>query len=154
MKKSVRISRHRSAAPPRLSSLLGESLTDGARIVQRTLDDWSSGVNRFDRRGEGFFLALSPDGVVGACGLNRDPYSADPRLGRLRHLYVATAWRRLGIGGRLVAACLELAAGDFDRVRLRTFEDAASEFYLSLGFVPTGETDATHTIDVRSSGAA
>jgi GNAT superfamily N-acetyltransferase len=89
--------------------------------------------------------------LVGVCGLNRDPYIQSPTLGRVRHLYVAPAFRRRGIGRLLVTKILECARPSFSRVRLRTSSAEADQFYRSLGFHHVeGEREATHAIEVRS----
>lgn len=131
-----------------LGDLVRSSVAEGHRFVARAREEWDAGVNRFAAPGEGLFLARHGDGVVGMCGLNVDPYAGDPGVGRLRHLYVAPGRRRLGVGRALVVACLELAAGRFRRVRLRTENEDAARFYLGLGFSAVDEADTTHVIEL------
>jgi GNAT superfamily N-acetyltransferase len=116
--------------------------------VKRTLEEWSDGSNRFDHPGEAFYIASDGGRVMGMCGLNIDPYLATGEVGRLRHLYVTAAHRRLGVGSALVDACLNHAGRAFARVRLRTFDRDASRFYLSMGFVLIDESDATHSMEI------
>lgn len=142
-----RILRYSGVRPPGLDELLEASLAERHGLVQRTLEDWELGVNRFDRPGEAFFLATVDVATVGMCGLNVDPYLDEPNVGRLRHLYVLPIFRRRRIGRRLVKACMVEAAGVFDRVRLRTFDPDAVYFYESFGFATTDEESATHTLD-------
>ena len=132
--------------PLDLASLAGLASAEGHAFVARTQTEWDSKANRFDAPGEGLFLALAATEIVGQCGLNVDPYIDDPSVGRLRHLYIAPAHRRRGIGRELVEACLGLARNRFDRVRLRTQNEAAAQFYEAIGFSRTDEPDATHTI--------
>lgn len=130
-------------------ALLAEAArSEGYRFVDRAHIDWLSGVDRFDSPGEGLFLARGRTANVGMCGLNIDPYLDDPGTGRLRHLYVTSENRRMGVGRRLVGACLDLAQERFDRVRLRSFEAPASHFYEAIGFRFIDEPDATHSIDL------
>ena len=83
--------------------------------------------------------------MVGVCGLNVDPYAAEPRVGRVRHLYVLSEQRRLGVGRRLVSEVIEVARGRFDRLRLRTEAPGAAQLYQALGFRPSvGTDDCTH----------
>jgi GNAT superfamily N-acetyltransferase len=85
--------------------------------------------------------------VVGVCGLNVDPYAAEPRVGRVRHLYVLSGQRRLGVGRRLVSEVIEAARGRFDRLRLRTENPGAAQFYEAIGFRSSGATDnSTHVM--------
>lgn len=141
------IRRHVGDEPPDLGNLVELASGEGHSFLLRTRVEWLDGTNRFDRPGEGFFLAFADRGtVVGMGGLNIDPFLSDPTVGRLRHLFVAPEHRRLGVGRRLVDACLGLAAERFVRVRLRTFDPQASSFYRSVGFHSVDEETATHTI--------
>jgi GNAT superfamily N-acetyltransferase len=137
------------SGPPELDHLRRAARSEGLGIVERTYVEWVDGTNRFDGHGEVFVVAKSSGQIVGMCGLNVDPFVADPSVGRLRHLYVAPEHRRRGIGRRLVGACLELARDRFTRVRLRTFDPDAARFYASLGFTPLAEDSATHGWTVR-----
>ena len=131
---------------PELEQLVDTAIAEGHTFVRKTEDEWLSGDNRFDQPGEGFFVARANGAIVGICGLNIDPFARDPSVGRLRHLYVHPDRRGEGVGRRLVDACLALAHGSFDRVRVRTFDPEAAAFYLSVGLVRLSEADATHGI--------
>ncbi len=131
-----------------LGSLPENARSENYDFVARAVTEWVTGTNRFNRPGERFFLARAGNETVGMCGLNVDPFENDPSIGRIRHLYVATAHRRTGIGRRLVAACLEAARPAFARVRLRTFDPDAAAFYVALGFAEVDEPDATHSRDL------
>jgi len=122
--------------------LLAESEQAGLGFLRRLADEWASGVNRFDRPGEALFGARVGRELIAVGGLNVDPYAAMPRVGRVRHLYVLSPWRRAGIGGRLVAEIVEAARGRFDRLHLRTQNPAAARLYERLGFVR--RTDVAH----------
>jgi len=116
-----------------LYALQAESVAEGYRFVVRLCDEWLSGVNRFGALGEGLFVAQGSTGILGVCGLNRDPYVDDPSIGRVRHLYVRPAWRRQGIGRDLVGAIMDAASLHFRVLRVRT-TPAAESFYRALGF--------------------
>lgn len=120
--------------PGRVGELLSESEAAGVRMIRRLVDDWADGTNRFDRPGEVLFAASIGDRLVGVCGLNVDPYAGDGRVGRVRHLYVLTPFRRRGVGRQLVACVIDRAGARFDTLRLRTYSAAAARFYLALGF--------------------
>ena len=138
------------ALPPSLDALLTESEQEGVRFVRRLVDEWTAGTNRFDRPGEAIFVARIGGRIVGVCGLNIDPYAAGPRVGRVRHLYVLLAERRLSVGRQLVAAVLEAARGQFSRLRLRTANPAAARLYESLGFRRSaGQPDCSHILELR-----
>jgi GNAT superfamily N-acetyltransferase len=134
----------------RLTELLADSERTGCRIIRRFVEEWDSGVNRFDRAGERLFAALLGGVMVGVCGLNIDPYADAPRVGRVRHLYVLDHYRRAGIGRRLVRTAIEAAQGVFGRLRLRTANPVAARFYEGLGFLSVaGETDCTHALALQ-----
>jgi GNAT superfamily N-acetyltransferase len=135
-------------SPDRVGELLIDSEAAGSRIVRRLVDDWTAGANRFDRPGEALFGASMAGRLVGVCGLNVDPYAADPRVGRVRHLYVLTACRRYGVGRQLVARIIEVAAGRFDSLRLRTNNPAAARLYNAAGFAVSAEGECTHVMNL------
>jgi GNAT superfamily N-acetyltransferase len=132
----------------RIGELLVDSEATGSRIARRLIDDWAAGANRFDRPGEALFGASMADRLVGVCGLNIDPYARDPRIGRVRHLYVLTACRRHGVGRQLVARVIELAADRFDSLRLRTSNPEAARLYEAAGFRACAEGECTHAMDL------
>jgi ribosomal protein S18 acetylase RimI-like enzyme len=93
--------------------------------------------------------------MLGVCGLNVDPYTTQPNVGRVRHLYVLNTYRRLGIGRHLVTEVMEAARGRFDSLRLRTGNPAAAQLYERLGFRRGVDVAAcTHVLDLRSSHRA
>ena len=116
-----------------LESLRAESVAEGYKFVTRLCEEWRNGVNRFGAPGEGLFVAQNGTGIVGLCGLNRDPYADDPSIGRVRHLYVSPSHRRQGIGRALVRTVMDAAKELFRMLRLRTTPVAGS-FYVALGF--------------------
>lgn len=139
--------------PPDMDPLARAASAEGFGFVQRLMDEWDSGVNRFDLPGEALFVARAGPMLIGVCGLNRDPYAkgakgakgaVDNGIGRVRRLYVLPPFRRRGVGRDLTAAVLEAAHGTFDRLRLRTNNPQAAKFYEAIGFVAIDEEDATH----------
>lgn len=96
------------------------------------------------------FGAWTSQRLVGVGGLNTDPYTQEPRVGRVRHLYVLEARRRRGVGRSLVAAIAAEAQGSFDRLRVRTPSPGGAAFYESFGFERCSEKHCTHSLDLRS----
>jgi len=141
-------------APGCLEALLAESEQAGSSIVRRLVDEWTSGANRFDHPGEALFALRIEGRLVGVCGLNVDPYSAEPRLGRVRHLYVLSAYRRRGIGRQLVARVIATARGRFDRLRLSTRNPEAAQLYERMGFGSAEAAHCTHVMSVPSTSDA
>jgi len=130
-------------SPPSCAQPLSdEAWSDGYAYVERMIQDWKSGANRFDGPGERLVGAFDEGKLIGFCGLTRDPYTSE-NAGRIRHLYVDLAHRHIGIARALVAQTLDGASIWFPRVRLRA-TPASRSFYELLGFQPVDEPEATH----------
>ena len=134
--------------PSGLDALVTESEASEMSLVRRLADEWRDGSNRFDRPGEALFGAWVDDRLVGVCGLNIDPYARDDRVGRVRHLYVLAASRRLGVARALMAETLAAARGRFPTLRLSTSNPAAARLYESLGFRPVTQPHCTHVLSL------
>jgi GNAT superfamily N-acetyltransferase len=115
-------------------ALLEESRRGRFRMLNRLREEWENGINRFDRPGEILFGAFDGDYLVGVGGRNIDPFEADPKIGRIRHVYVAENLRRLGIGRQLMEHILSDAGLYFSRINVRA-PTTAFGFYERLGFV-------------------
>ena len=129
-----------------LHSLIGESMRDGYNFLQRTIDDWYSGANKFDRPGEKLWGVFIGKDLIGVGGLNIDPYSLTPKVGRVRHLYIGAAHRRAGYATLIMNKILNEACYNFTILRLFTDNAGASTFYEKLGFKQTEEFKANHLI--------
>jgi ribosomal protein S18 acetylase RimI-like enzyme len=146
----VTIERLRALPLDGFDPLIVESEEAGLGLVGRLVDEWGRGANRFDRPGEALFAARVGGQLVGVCGLNVDPYAGEGSVGRVRHLYVLSAYRRLGVGQRLVAEVIEAARGRFARLHLRTANPAAARLYERLGFRgASGRSDCSHVMELR-----
>ena len=135
-----------TALPASIDMLEAESEADGFRMIARLRTEWNEGTNRFDREGEVLFGAHLDGRLIGVGGLNRDPYRPDPKIGRVRHLYVLQDHRRLGVGRALVEMVVDHARARFSALRLWT--DRAGSFYERIGFRPVSEDRATHRLDM------
>ena len=133
-----------------IASLVAESKREGFEFVQRTIDDWSSGANRFSRAGEGFWGLLAGDELVGIGGLNIDPYTNDAATGRIRHLYIRPAWRRQGCAALLMNTIIKQARPHFHTLRLFTANPAAAAFYGKLGFLHLPGQRVSHVLILTS----
>ena len=147
----VRIERMDGLPADRLAPLITESEASGLRFVRRLAEEWESGVNRFDRAGEALLGALRGRRLVGVCGLNVDPYAGEGRVGRVRHLYVLTAYRRHGVGRQLLGAVIAAAHGRFAALRLSTVNPEAARLYEALGFRRhAGDARCTHVLELAA----
>src|SRR5688500_13328129 len=112
--------------------LLEESLTEGFGHLQRLLDDWRSGANRFDAAGGTLLGAFDDGALVAVCGLNHDPFAQKKRIGRIRRLYVAASHRGRSLGRMLVTELINRGRTNFDVLTVRTGTDGGAEFYERL----------------------
>ncbi|WP_375295191.1 GNAT family N-acetyltransferase [Paenibacillus sp.] len=132
-----------------LDELLAQSKLEGFRFVQRLVDEYIEGHNRFDRPGESLYACYADSRIVGICGVNRVSAGDGIRVGRVRRFYVLPAFRRLGVGRKLMQALLADAAGTFDVLQLRTDSIPADRFYRSLGFTKDDDhEEVTHSIRI------
>ncbi|WP_197995404.1 GNAT family N-acetyltransferase [Gimesia algae] len=135
--------------PTQLDLLAVGARAEGFRMVDRLQQEWREGTNRFEQAGEMLLLAVQNQRVVGVCGLNRDPYSDNDRVGRVRRLYVSVDSRRRGIGRLLVTEIQNHCQGVFDQLRLRADTPEADAFYHSLGFHRIkGDPECTHLREI------
>lgn len=149
MPDGVAISRVTDLSRQRLADMLTESEAAGYRFVRRLVDEWNAGINRFSRPGEALFAAECGGQTVGVCGLNVDPYLDDPRIGRVRNVYVLSLHRRRGIARLMVEQAVDRARGHFDLLRLRGEEAGPGRLYESLGFRRcVGIPSCTHIMEL------
>jgi GNAT superfamily N-acetyltransferase len=131
---------------PGLQSMTDEAAAEDFEFLDRLIDEWQSGANRFDGPGETLLGVFHEDTLVGIGGLNRDPFLGNPAVGRIRRIYIRAAWRNFGVGTDLVTALLARAQENFEQVRLRAVNPSAGRLYERLGFQPIDDAHATHAL--------
>ena len=115
-------------------------------MLRRLEENWINQHNRFDKQGELLLGALIDGKLVGVCGLNIDPFVQGDRAGRVRHLYVAAAYRSQAVGSLLLREIVTHAAQSFDNLYTHA-PQAAFRFYQRADFVPTeGIERVTHCL--------
>lgn len=135
--------------PEVFAPLRQESEAEGLRMLQRLEQNWLSGHNRFDQPGERVLAAMLGNQLVGVCGRNRDPFDPVARAGRVRHLYVSRAFRRQGVGAKLLHAIIADAGQYFDYLNTHA-PQSAWHFYQQLGFVAThAHQSVSHRLGLR-----
>lgn len=123
-----------------------ESQALGFNMLNRLAAYWLDGSNRFSAPGEALYGAFLGEALVGVCGLNRDPFDAYPRAGRVRHLYVSHAVRGVGVGELLLAEITRHARGFYDYLNAHV-PQTAWRFYHKTGFTPVeAEPRITHRL--------
>jgi GNAT superfamily N-acetyltransferase len=131
-----------------IAELLEESIDEGFRHIERLMNEFESGLNRFDKPGETLYVAVLESRIVGVGGLNIDPYS-NATVGRLRRLYVLKEYRGIGIGKKITETILGKAKNYYTTIVLKTDNPKASKFYIRLGFSKITDNDkVTHWIDL------
>jgi GNAT superfamily N-acetyltransferase len=143
--KNIEIVRLEKLPMQDLQLLVEESRAQGYEFIDRLISEYADGTNQFKKPGESLFGVYFDQQLVAIGGLNRDPYLSQPDIGRVRHLYVLSAWRKQGIGKQLVQAIIAAAKGRFRLLTVRTFSADADGFYRAIGFQTKPEIDgATH----------
>jgi len=127
-----------------LDLLRQESSDEGYKFIERLVGEWNQRTNRFDQPGEVLLGLFQMTRLVGLGGLNRDPYTTDRGVGRIRHVYVTVSSRRQGLGETLVRSLLDRSQTSFAAVRLRTDNPAATRLYENLGFIRIDDPTASH----------
>lgn len=129
-----------------VSDLIHSARQEGYLFVQRTLDDWVNGTNKFNCPGEQLYGLMVKNELIGIGGLNIDPYTDDNKVGRVRHVYILKAHRRNGYASVLMRTILEKAGQHFTALRLYTDSPYAALFYETLGFVYIDDYKASHIL--------
>ena len=131
---------------PGFVALRTESLEQHFNMLRRLAENWQSGKNRFNAPGETLLGAFVNHQLVGVCGINSDPFSPQPRAGRIRHLYVSEKCRGLGIGKQLLTVVMADASIWFDFLNTHA-PDTAYGFYRQAGFtLVSDEPRVTHRL--------
>ena len=134
------------AIGPELRHLDSCASNEGFQFMGRLIAAWEDGSNRFDKPDEAYFSVWTKKQMVAAGGLNRDPYCAEPKVGRVRNVYVCPSSRRSGAGTALMTAIVAKARGTFSLLRLRTTTARGAAFYEALGFERCDAADASHVL--------
>ena len=134
-----------------LITLANEAKVEGFKFVQRAIDEWADGTNSFSNAGEVLFGVFDKGKCVAIGGLNIDPYSNDPNVGRVRHLYVSPGYRRRAIATGLLELIIERAKKYFRILRLSAYKPGAanpeaSKLYEEMGFVAGERSKQTHVL--------
>jgi GNAT superfamily N-acetyltransferase len=126
-------------------SLLEESENEGYGFLRRLEHQWKEESNRFALQGESLYRVIQGADLIGIGGINKDPFANSERVGRVRRFYVKKSHRNKGVGSMLLQHILLNHWEYFEEVRLRTYSNDASKFYLSQGFQEAlNEENYTH----------
>lgn len=128
-----------------LEPLISASGDEGYEFVQRLWNEYENGTNRFDTGGGVLYAANDDNAMVAIGGIHPDPYLNDPKIRRVRHLYVLPDYRRHGLGGLVMRKLISHSQAHFHTLTLRTLTEHGDKFYKSLAFNDEKRFDqATH----------
>ena len=131
--------------PESVHSLAEIASAEGHNNVLTLLQEYESGLNRFNKPGEALFAAYENGRIVGIGGVNVDPYETAEEVARVRRLYVIPEARRRGVASRLMWHIEAVAARQhFRRIQLFTASSAAGDFYQRLGYSATTRHKVSH----------
>lgn len=136
--------------PHDFSILESESKLDGFNFLEKMRLEWLSGKNLFNKKSEALYGIFENDKLLAIGGIKIDPYSTEPSVGRVRHLYVSKSHRKHGLGSRLLKEILKDASNSFSKIRLRTDTIEAAIFYEKLGFKKIIDESASHQWIINS----
>lgn len=127
---------------PQVQTLADAGLREGFHFVQRFADEMPNLA--LDSPTQWFLGVFDAHHLRAIGGVTPDPYTDDARVGRIRRVYVASAFRRHGFASQLLLA-LELRARDvYQILRLSTDTIAAATFYERRGYARIADPGATH----------
>jgi GNAT superfamily N-acetyltransferase len=128
--------------PAGFEALHAEAQAEGFRQVERLATDWHAATTRFDREDEALLVARVNGVLAGIGGLTIEP--SVPGALRMRRFYVRPAFRRGGVGRRLVMALL--ASVPADRLVTANVAPGSVSFWESIGFRPDPRDGHTHIL--------
>jgi GNAT superfamily N-acetyltransferase len=130
----VQIVRVVAALPEGFDDLRRQASAEGYGFLDRLAED----VSRGDYAGEAnlpvLFATFSGGDLAAVGGLTADPYDPAPDLARLRHVYVAPAFRGSGVGRSLASAVIQQGFALAGRLSLRAADERAAAFWEAAGF--------------------
>jgi len=115
---------------------------EGHRNMDRLVEDWASGAQRFDAAGEALLAALVAGELAGIGGITADPTMQGAL--RMRRFYVRTEFRRHGVGRRLAETLIASV-----HLVVNAGTQQAARFWEALGFMPDQRDGHTHTLPWR-----
>ena len=117
--------------------------SEGFEFLDRLIEEWEDGTNRFEKPGEVILGVWLGDELVGTGGLTVQREN----VARVRRVYVHPEHRKRGIATLLMHSVLARARAHFAVAVLFTDTLEASTLYERLGFEPDnsdGPDHATH----------
>lgn len=110
---------------PDLTNLREESGRDGFNFLERLVNDFKNGSNRFSKPGEALFAAFQSQNCIGIGGVNQGP-QRQHRYARVRRVYISHSHRGQGVGRQLMQILEDWSRPHFDYLVLNTDTEVAA----------------------------
>jgi len=120
--------------PEHIHSLVVEARREGYHFLDRLIDEWSDGSNRFDRHGECLLMVFIGKVLVGIGGLTVEPEIIGAL--RIRRFYIHPSARGQGVGRLLADVLIGRARQATALLTVHSGSEDASAFWQALGFQP------------------
>ncbi len=127
--------------PDGFAELASRAQAEGFTMLTRLAEAFAQGTNRFDRPGEALYAGWLDEKLVAIGGINIDPYFTDEKIGRIRHLYIDPTLRGQGIGRAMMRVIEEGGFKHFRQLQLFTPTEAASKFYVAIGYQAVNDVE-------------
>ena len=123
--------------PQHIENLAALATQEGYIFIQRLIDEFQSGKNRFDQMGECLLVAYDGDKLVGCGGLNQQwgDTEVEARIGRVRRFYVHPQYRQHAVGKQLLIELEKKARPFYSALCLNTDTKSAAHFYQKQNYV-------------------
>ena len=129
--------------PTQIQNLVVASKKEGFHMVQRLVDEFQQGSNKFERQGEFLLVAFDGEKLVACGGLNiqfsedeeTNKSQSNRKIGRVRRFYVLPEYRRRGVAKRLLQELEKRAKPQFSALCLDTDIANAVQFYTKQNYV-------------------
>lgn len=115
--------------------LVQESKEEGFNFLIKLISEYENKINIFNKTGECLYGIFQGEKLIGIGGLNKDPYTENNKVGRLRRFYISKDYRRVGLGNLLLTRLLSHSEKYFKVVVLHTGTKQGEVFYNANGFV-------------------
>ena len=123
--------------PEQMGQLAKLAQQEGYDFINKLIDEYQSGKNKFDQQGEALLVAFDETKLVACGGLNQQwgDKEIEARIGRVRRFYVHPDYRKHAIGKQLLIALEQEAKAHFSALCLNTDIRGAADFYQKQNYV-------------------